>query len=97
MSVRGKETETETETEREKREREPPLCVVSGYHVNVYCIYMSSFITLKHFCVCVCVCVCVRRRLCYNKIEMEEINAPARGPGRVTNHLIRGKREEPEL
>lgn len=55
---------------------------------------MSSFIPFKHF---FCVRVCVVERLCYNKIEMEEINAPARGPGRVTNHLIRGKREEPEL
>lgn len=36
-------------------------------------------------------------RPCFNKIEMVEINAPARGPERVTNHLIRGKRDEPEL
>lgn len=70
------------------------LCqyIMSILHDNFICV--SSFIPFKHF---FCVRVCVVERLCYNKIEMEEINAPARGPGRVTNHLIRGKREEPEL
>lgn len=49
--------------------------------------------TTVHACPCVHVHVCWS--LCYRQIEMEQINAPARGgPERVTNHLIRGKMEE---
>lgn len=67
---------------------------VSESMENTTCM-LSVCPLFSHFNICVC--ASVRYRLCYNKIEMEEINAPARGPGRVTNHLIRGKREEPEL
>lgn len=63
-------------------------------------VLVSNRLTLqvgcsKHNWLCVCVSVWWRQH--YDKIEMEEINGPARGPERVTNHLIRGKREEPEL
>lgn len=63
-------------------------------------LYQYLYVLFYHIaCACVCVCVRTCAPVCvwYNKIEMEQINAPARGPERVTNHLIRGKTEELEL
>lgn len=59
-------------------------------------LYQYLYVLFYHIA-CACVCVCACERVWYNKIEMKQINAPAWGPERVTNHLIRGKTEELEL
>ena len=67
-----------------RREQFTVRPVISPLFVRVGQVFVSDGLTLlegssKHTSgLCVCVCVFVRQ--CYNKIETEGINAPAREP-----------------